>query len=66
MQASAASKTVKSKRHKKELKFNYPVVVFLMVSTILLYILFATCPLNGGISGILVFKDFTKLLLHAL
>jgi hypothetical protein len=37
-----------------------------MLSTILLYILLATCPLNGGISGILVFKDFTKLLLHAL
>lgn len=37
-----------------------------MVSTILLYMLFATCPLNAGISGILVFMDFTKLLLHAL
>lgn len=40
-----------------------------MVSTILLYMLFATWPLNGGIGGmsdILVFKDFTKLFLHAL
>lgn len=42
---------------------NYPVDDFLIVSTILLYIIY---PLNGGISGILVLKDFTKLLLHAL
>lgn len=44
----------------------YPVDDFLMVSNFLLCMLFSTCPLNGGISGTLDFKDFTNLLLHAL